>query len=53
MKLDFNPSYRKIVDTKKYENYKEYEINLDSTETKMTNLLLKNKKLLNNRINTS
>ena len=43
-----NSSYRKVIDTKNYENYNEYEINLDSTETKMTNLLLKIKKLLNN-----
>ena len=46
----FNSSYRKVIDTKNYENYNEYEISLDSTETKMTNLLLKNKKLLNNEL---
>ena len=44
----FNSSYRKVIDNENYENYNEYEINLDSTETKMTNLLLKIKKLLNN-----
>ncbi len=46
----FNSSYRKIIDTQNYENYNEYEINLNSIETKMTNLLLKNKKLLNNEL---
>ena len=46
----FNSSYRKVIDTQKYENYNEFEINLDSIETKMTDLLLKNKKLLNNEL---
>ena len=46
----FNSSYRKVIDTQNYENYNEYKISLDSIETKMTNLLLKNKKLLNNEL---
>ena len=46
----FNSSYRKVIDTHNYENYNEYEINLDLTEIKMTDLLLKNKKLLNNEL---
>ena len=45
-----NSSYRKIIDTQNYENYNEYEINLDTIEDIMTDLLLKNKKLLNNEI---
>jgi hypothetical protein len=45
----FNSSYRKILDseTRSYELYKEYEINYDLIEEKMTDLLLRNKKLLN------
>jgi len=48
----FNSSYRKILDsnTRSYESYKEYEINYDLIEEKMTDLLLKNKKLLNEDI---
>ena len=42
--------HKKVTDTKNYENYNEYEISLDSKETKMTNLFLKNKKLLNNEL---
>ena len=45
-----NSSYRKGIDTKNYENYNEFEIDLDSLEAEMTDLLLKNKKLLNNEI---
>ena len=46
----FNSSYRKVIDTQNYEDYNEYKISLDSIETKMTNLLIKNKKLLNNEL---
>ena len=46
----FNSSYRKIIDTQSYENYNEYEISLDLIEDIMTDLLLKNKKLLKNEI---
>ncbi len=45
-----NSSYRKIIDTQNYENYNEYEVNLDSIEEIMTDLLLKNKKLLNKEL---
>ena len=45
-----NSSYRKIIDTQNYENYNEYEISLDAIEDIMTDLLLKNKKLLNSEI---
>ena len=45
-----NSSYRKIIDTQNYENYNEYEISLDLIEDIMTDLLLKNKKLLNKEI---
>ena len=44
----FNSSYRKIIDTLKYENYNEFVIFLDLLEEEMTDLLLENKKLLNN-----
>ena len=48
----FNSSYRKILDdnTKSYELYKEYKIDYDLIEENMTDLLLKNKKLLNDDI---
>ena len=48
----FNSSYRKIIDTFpiNYKLYKEYEINYDLIEETLTNLLLKNKKLLNDYI---
>ena len=46
----FNSSYRKIIDNKNYEFYNEYEIRLDSLEERLTNLLMKNKKLLKNDI---
>ena len=45
-----NSSYRKVIDTDNYENYNDYVIHLDSTESEMTELLLKNKKLLNNEL---
>ena len=48
----FNSSYRKILDSEtfSYESYKEFEINYDLIEEKMTDLLVKNKKLLNDEI---
>ena len=48
----FNSSYRKILDSEtfSYESYKEYEINYDVIEENMTDLLVKNKKLLNDDI---
>ena len=47
----FNSSYRKIIDTNKnYEIYSTYEIIWDTIEETMTDLLLKNKKLLNEDI---
>ena len=48
----FNSSYRKILDseTKSYELYKEFEINYDLIEENLTELLLSNKKLLNDDI---
>ena len=45
-----NSSYRKIIDTGDYENYNEFEINIDTIEDIMTDLLLKNKKLLNDEL---
>ena len=45
-----NSSYRKIIDNKNYEIYNQYEINFDIIEDRMTNLLLKNKKLLKDDI---
>ena len=46
----FNSSYRKIIDTQNYKNYNQFEINLKDIEEEMTELLLKNKKLLNEDI---
>ena len=45
----FNSSYRKILDNNpiNYKAYKEYDINFGLLEEIMTDLLLKNKKLLN------
>ena len=49
----FNSSYRKIIDhkTRNKEFYREYEINYDLIEENMTELLLKNKKMLKEDIN--
>ena len=44
----FDSSYRKIIDTGKYEDYNDFVLNLDSIETSMTESLLKGKKLLKN-----
>ena len=48
----FNSSYRKILDNNNgsYESYREYKINYDLIEENMTDILLKNKKLLNDDI---
>ncbi len=54
MNILFDSSYRKILDSevKSNELYKEYEINYDLIEENLTESLLKNKKLLNEDINT-
>ena len=54
MNILFDSSYRKILDSevKSNELYKEYEINFDLIEENLTESLLKNKKLLNEDINT-
>ena len=53
----YSSSYRKILDdnsinyyTKNYQLYKEYEIDYDFIEEKLTDLILKGKKLLNQNI---
>ena len=48
----YNSSYREIIDStnRNYESYKEYKINYDLIEENLTDLLLKNKKLLNEDI---
>ena len=46
----FNSSYRKIIDNYNYEKYNDYVIYFDSIEERLTDLLLKNKKLLNEDI---
>ena len=48
----FNSSHRKILDSENLNHklYKEYEINYDYIEEKLTDLLLKNKKILNDNI---
>ena len=43
----YNSSYRKVIDTQNEKNYNSFEINLKEIEEDMTELLLKNKKLLN------
>jgi hypothetical protein len=47
----FNSSYRKIIDNKNYEIYNQYEINFNSIEGTLTDLILKNKKLIDDFIN--
>jgi hypothetical protein len=47
----FNSSYRKICDSLSFKSYKEYEINYAMIEDYMTELILKNKKLLKEDIN--
>ena len=48
----FDSSYRKLLDNevRSIELFKEYEINYNLIEEKMTDLLLKNKKLLNDEV---
>ena len=48
----FNSSYRKILDISpiRYNSYREYVINYDFLESVLTDLLLRNKKLLNDNI---
>ena len=46
----FNSSYRRIIDNNNYEKYNDYVIDFDSIEERLTDLLLKNKKLLNDDI---
>ena len=46
----FYYSYRKLIDNNNYEKYNEYVIDFDSLEERLTNLFLKNKKLLNDDI---
>jgi len=43
----YNSSYRKVIDTQNEKNYNSFEINLRDIEENMTELFLKNKKLLN------
>ena len=43
----YNSSYRKVIDIQNEKNYNSFEINLLDNEEDMTELLLKNKKLLN------
>jgi len=50
IKILFDSSYRKYIDTHNKENYNEYVVNLKQIEEEMTNLFLKNKKLLNDNI---
>ena len=50
IKIIFDSSYRKYIDTHNKENYNEYVVNLKQIEEEMTNLFLKNKKLLNDNI---
>jgi hypothetical protein len=47
----FNSSFRKIIDNKNLEIFNQYEINFDSLEDILTDLLLNNKKLFNESIN--
>ena len=46
----FNNSYRKIALDSEYQTYNEYEIDLESIEEDLTEILLKNKKLLKDDI---
>ena len=48
--IAFNHSYRKVVIDNDYRSYNKFIIDLDSIEETMTELLLKNKKLLNDNI---
>ena len=46
----FNSSYRKIIDTQNYHDYNSFEIDFSEIEENMTELLLQNKKLLDEDI---
>ena len=46
----YNSSYRKIIDTKNYREYNLFNIDVPAIEENMTELLLKNKKLLDKEI---
>ena len=43
----YNSSYRKVIDTQNEQNFNSFEINVFDIEENMTDLLLKNKKLIN------
>ena len=43
----YDSSYRKVIDTQNYKNYNLFIIDVPSIEENMTELLLKNKKLIN------
>ena len=47
----FNNSYRKVAIDKDYNSYNNIQINLNNIENRLTELLLKNKKLFNKEIN--
>ena len=47
----FNNSYRKIIDNNDYKSYNQYNVNLDFIEDNLTEFLLKNKKLLDEKDN--
>ena len=46
----FNHSYRKFIDNNDFNSYNQFEINFEVIEERMTDILLKNKKLFNNNI---
>ena len=48
--IAFNHSYRKVIDDNDFKSYNKFIIDFNSFEETMTELLLKNKKLLNNII---
>jgi hypothetical protein len=50
IEIIFNSSYRKIIDTQRYEDYNEFIIDLDSIEIRISDSLLKGKKLLKNEL---
>jgi len=47
----FNSSYRKMILNGDYKSYNQFEIDYDLIEERMTDVLLKNKKLFNKNIN--
>ena len=48
--VTFNSSYRKIALDKDYNSYNQFEVDIELIENKLTDLLLKNKKLFNDSI---